>query len=161
MEKGKFLWTTSILNPLLGAWEGKGSGECSGTGSGTPLQTKISLLQGSPGSRQDTGMSIRCCPNPINPSGLKQQLPHPVISPEHPTGIISALKKKKTVNPSSKHYIPQNPRHPSCSFQTGIPDSKVFFFCPQLISYPRERVRQEASTSCCFPVIGDAPSNFG
>lgn len=72
-----------------------------------------------------------------------------------------SLKKKKTVNPSSKHYIPQNPRHPSCSFQTGIPDSKVFFFCPQLISYPRERVRQEASTSCCFLVIGDAPSNFG
>lgn len=34
-------------------------------------------------------------------------------------------------------------------------------FCGQLISYPRERVRQGASTSRCFPVLGDAPSSFG
>lgn len=96
--KREFLLTTSVLEPPLGAWEGKRvawNGERLETGSGTPLQTKINLLQGSPGCRQDTGTSRRCCPNPVNPSGLKQQLPRPVISPEHPAGIISALKKKK------------------------------------------------------------------
>lgn len=28
---------------------------------------------------------------------------------------LSLKKKKNKINPSSRHYIPQNPRHPSCS----------------------------------------------
>lgn len=44
---------------------------------------------------------------------------------------------------------------------TGLEYLTPKSFCPQLISYPRERVRQGASTSCCFPVTGNAPSSLG
>lgn len=108
---------------------------------GTAIRDIINLLQSCLGSRQDAGMHIQCCPD--------QQLHRPCDLLEHPAGIILALKK--TSNPFSRHYIPQNPRHipPACWHLTQAPDFKVFL--PSANSVSNGEGQAESQHSLMLP----------